>query len=134
MNLLATCQINREKNAASNVAESGRSFGELALLNEDCIRNASIITDERTDLIVINRSLYDRSIKSVQEAEKKAKEEFVNSCPLFCDWLPRFKKQVVNSLKQETFHFDSKIIKQGTYVDGIGKHQNQHPSTLNHFH
>ncbi|XP_053384694.1 uncharacterized protein LOC123536331 [Mercenaria mercenaria] len=42
---------------------AGRSFGELALINADCVRNASIIADEVTDLIVVNRELYNRSLK-----------------------------------------------------------------------
>lgn len=44
-------------------AAAGRSFGELALINADCVRNASIIADETTDLIVVNRALYNRSLK-----------------------------------------------------------------------
>jgi len=42
---------------------AGRSFGELALINTDCVRNASIIADEPTDLIIVNRDLYNRSLK-----------------------------------------------------------------------
>lgn len=45
------------------VTAAGRSFGELALINADCVRNASIIADEITDLIVVNRDLYNRSLK-----------------------------------------------------------------------
>ena len=43
----------------------GRSFGELALIREDCTRTASIITDEDIDLIVISRELYNRSLAKV---------------------------------------------------------------------
>ena len=55
------------------VADSGFSFGELALINKDCIRNASIITDEMTDLLVVERDLYDRCLKSAQSAELEQK-------------------------------------------------------------
>jgi hypothetical protein len=47
-------------------AGDGTAFGEQALINEDCIRTASIVTEEPTDLIVINRELYNRSIASVR--------------------------------------------------------------------
>ena len=47
----------------SSSSAAGRSFGELALINTDCVRNASIIADELTDLIVVNRDLYNRSLK-----------------------------------------------------------------------
>ncbi len=43
--------------------DAGKAFGELALMNEDSVRNASIIADEETDLLVINRDLFNRSLK-----------------------------------------------------------------------
>ena len=45
------------------VSDAGKAFGELALLNEDSVRNASIIADEETDLLIINRDLFNRSLK-----------------------------------------------------------------------
>ena len=45
------------------VLAAGKSFGELALINADCVRNASIIADEVTDLLIVNRELYSRSLK-----------------------------------------------------------------------
>ena len=53
--------------------ESGFSFGELALINKDCIRNASIVTDETTDLLVLERDVYDRCLKSAQSADLQEK-------------------------------------------------------------
>ncbi len=43
----------------------GRTFGELALLSEDCTRTASIVSDDQTDLIIISRDLYNRSVGKV---------------------------------------------------------------------
>ena len=37
---------------------AGATFGEVALISEDCVRTASIITDEPSDVIVIDRQLY----------------------------------------------------------------------------
>ena len=44
---------------------AGATFGEVALISEDCVRTASIITDEPSDVIVIDRQLYNRSVKEV---------------------------------------------------------------------
>lgn len=44
-------------------AEEGKSFGEIALMTEDAIRNASIIADERVDLLVISKELFDETLK-----------------------------------------------------------------------
>ena len=43
--------------------ESGRSFGEIALIRDSSIRNASIIADEITDLLVVHRDLYNQTLK-----------------------------------------------------------------------
>ncbi len=38
----------------------GTVFGEVALINPDCVRTASIVADEKLDLVVIDRELYKR--------------------------------------------------------------------------
>ncbi len=38
----------------------GASFGEVALISEDTVRTASIIVDEPSDFILIDRNLYNR--------------------------------------------------------------------------
>ena len=64
-------------------AADGRTFGELALLNDNCVRSASIIADETSDLIVISRDLYNRSVAKIVGQEYQEKLDFVNSCSLF---------------------------------------------------
>lgn len=58
----------------SYIPADGKSFGELALLKRDCIRNATIITDTNTRMLVVNRQLYNRCIKESQEKEFQAKQ------------------------------------------------------------
>ena len=43
--------------------DAGKSFGEIALISEDSVRNATVIADEETDLMVIHRDLFNRSMK-----------------------------------------------------------------------
>ena len=45
------------------LTDSGKSFGEIALISEDSVRNATVIADEETDLLVIHRDLFNRSMK-----------------------------------------------------------------------
>lgn len=61
------------------MAGDGKSFGELALLKKNCIRNASIITDGPTQLLIVNRQLYNRCIRESQEKEFMAKQ-MVSQC------------------------------------------------------
>nr|XP_006826030.1 PREDICTED: uncharacterized protein LOC102810128 [Saccoglossus kowalevskii] len=62
---------------------AGGSFGELALLHENCVRNASVIANAVTDMIVVDRDLYSRSLKAAQEHELKEKYAFIDTYPLF---------------------------------------------------
>ena len=94
-------------------AGPGKSFGELALINKDSIRNASVIADDNTELIVFSRELFDRSIKSVHEADLKARQDIVNTNPLFANWKPNYKRQAAMSLRREVYNFDSVVLKQG---------------------
>ena len=99
--------------------DAGKSFGELALINPDCIRNASIISEETTDLLVVNRDLYNRSLHSFQAREFEERKRFVEEFPLFSNWQPRYKKQVAMSLRKEKISFEGNIVKQGQAINGV---------------
>lgn len=99
--------------------DAGRSFGELALINADCIRNATIIADEKTDLVIVNRDLYKRSLHEFQSKDFEERKRFVDSHAMFDNWLPKYKKQMAMSLRREKVLFDSTIVRQGAPVDGI---------------
>ena len=43
----------------------GKTVGEIALLKDDCIRTASVVCDCETDLIMIERNLYNRYSESI---------------------------------------------------------------------
>ncbi len=64
-------------------SEEGQTFGELALIHPDCVRTASIVADERTDLVVISRDLYNRSVSKVVSREYEEKMKFIESLALF---------------------------------------------------
>ncbi|XP_062573913.1 uncharacterized protein LOC134235786 isoform X1 [Saccostrea cucullata] len=99
--------------------DAGRSFGELALINADCIRNATIIADEKTDLVIVNRDLYKRSLHEFQAKDFEDRKRFVDSHAMFDNWMPKYKKQMAMSLRREKVLFDSTIVRQGAPVDGI---------------
>ncbi len=61
----------------------GQTFGELALIHPDCVRTASIVADEKTDLVVISRDLYNRSVSKVIAREYADKMKFIDTVPLF---------------------------------------------------
>jgi len=66
-----------------SILGEGKSFGEVALLKEDCIRTATVVADADTDLVVIDRNLYNRSVRDVLEREYEQKTKFVEENSLF---------------------------------------------------
>ncbi|CAG5121411.1 unnamed protein product, partial [Candidula unifasciata] len=124
--------------------DAGKSFGELALINADCVRNATIIADETTDLLCVDRDLYNRSLRAFQAQEFEQRKEFVRHFRMFQNWAPRYKKMMTFSLKKQTLKFEDTIVKQGSPVDGIyfiikGQVKirvdpNQHPNQYPHLY
>ncbi|XP_046364131.2 uncharacterized protein LOC124140546 isoform X2 [Haliotis rufescens] len=98
---------------------AGKSFGELALIRADSVRNATIIADETTDLLMVNRDLYNRSLHAYQAQEFDKKYGFVDDYPLFSGWNPRYKRMVAMSLVKRSLKFEDTVIKQDTAVDGL---------------
>ncbi|XP_077982264.1 uncharacterized protein LOC144437232 [Glandiceps talaboti] len=98
---------------------SGKSFGEIALIQKNCVRTASIIGDTECDLIVINRDLYSRSLKAAQEAEFRAKHDFINNFPLFKKWNPKFRNLIAMSLRKVQVRYNHPIVRQGEKLRGI---------------
>ncbi|XP_013410687.1 uncharacterized protein LOC106173902 [Lingula anatina] len=99
--------------------DEGKSFGEVALITEDCVRTASVIVDTKTDLLVVSRELFNRCLRAAKEQEFNAKMAFVNNCEYFCSWQPKCKRQLAMSLIKRTIPFDGLILKQGDPVEGI---------------
>ncbi|XP_062620945.1 uncharacterized protein LOC134282559 [Saccostrea cucullata] len=122
--------------------EEGKSFGEVALMSEDSVRNATVLADEETDLLVISRELFNRSMKAKQEEEYQERQDFIKKCPLFSNWSPKFKKLLEMSLRKEYYHYGSTIVKQGDPPPGllfiiqgqakIVMNPNQHSSQYSH--
>jgi hypothetical protein len=101
------------------VADAGKSFGELALISKTCVRNASIIADDVSDLLVVNRDLYNRSLRAAQIAEFEEKNKFVTENPLFANWQAKFKRQMAMSIVKQKIPYDGCIVKQGDPVVGL---------------
>jgi hypothetical protein len=116
---------------------AGEGFGEVALVSNDT-RSASIIADEVTHLMVVNKALYTRlgffkwnslaiSILYVTDflafflrclqaptlRKLREKQSFINSSPFFGNWAPKMKKLLSLCLEREIIPYDSYLGKQG---------------------
>ncbi|KAK3600727.1 hypothetical protein CHS0354_027222 [Potamilus streckersoni] len=99
--------------------DQGKAFGELALVHRDSIRNATIISDEDVDLMVIGQDLFDRALRVEQERKYAEIREFIDAHPFFCHMTQKIKKLLEMSLRKETFIFDTNIVQQGELVTGL---------------
>ncbi|PVD25615.1 hypothetical protein C0Q70_13274 [Pomacea canaliculata] len=99
--------------------ETGKTFGEIALLSTDAIRNATVVADEDTDLLVINRILFNRCVKAKEEAIYKEKVEFVSQHKLFRSWSVKLRRLLEMSLKKEVCPQGTVLMRQGQPPPGL---------------
>ncbi|KAL8608902.1 hypothetical protein ACOMHN_063031 [Nucella lapillus] len=99
--------------------ESGKLFGEAALIGEDKTRNATIVADDDCDLMVIHNKLFDRCLKDHQRKEFQMLQNFVENHHLFSHMSPKFKRLLELSLRRQDFAFDTTLVRQGDRVRAL---------------
>ncbi|XP_076450264.1 uncharacterized protein LOC143286542 isoform X3 [Babylonia areolata] len=98
----------------------GKTFGELALIYPDCVRNATVIsTNVLTDVLVVSKDLYNETLSGFQSKEYEAKEKFVSDCPLFHKLSAKYRKMAAMSLEKQHLKFEDVVVKQGLPVNGL---------------
>ena len=91
----------------------GSSFGELALLQPDSKRNATIIAECYTETAVIERSIYNKSLKRAHQKDLDDKMDFVGKLPFFKNWSRWSRVQMAMCLNKTEMTFDCPINKTG---------------------
>ena len=91
----------------------------MALVSDDAVRTATIVAEEETDLLVVDRALYNRAVRDVLAEEFEEKQNFIQTNDLFTSWIPKYKKQLTMAMYKETFPYDSVLVKQGDTVGNI---------------
>ncbi|CAF1332490.1 unnamed protein product [Adineta steineri] len=96
----------------------GHDFGERALITNEP-RSATVMTTTSTDLLVVDREVFSRTLKSAHEKELQEKTDFINRSPLFSSWSPRLKRLVSLSLERGRFAYDSVLYRQGAPAHAV---------------
>ncbi|RNA18663.1 cAMP-dependent kinase regulatory subunit [Brachionus plicatilis] len=97
---------------------AGEGFGEIALVSEEN-RTASIIADETTDLMVVNKALYARCLQAPTLRKLEEKKQFINRSPFFGNWAPKMKKLLSLCLERDIIPYDSYLGIQDESADRI---------------
>ena len=92
----------------------GSTFGEIALINENCQRTATIYVKESSFFGTINKNAYTNSIKSIQERVKRENINFVYNV--------LFSQISLSIFSQNYWNFFIKNnIKRGNYIFKFGQ-------------
>jgi len=92
----------------------GSTFGEIALINENCQRTATIYVKESSCFGTINKNSYKNSIKSIQERVKRENINFIYNILFSQITLAIFTQNYWN-------FFIKNNIKRGNYIFKFGK-------------
>ncbi|KAJ3107471.1 hypothetical protein HDU97_004067 [Phlyctochytrium planicorne] len=90
----------------------GNGFGDLALVT-DAPRSATIITDERSELIKVEKDDYCRIVKYIHEKENIELYSFIRRMPVFSTWSRSSLMSIVGNMKIKKFQHGEVIYKQG---------------------
>ncbi|KER22621.1 hypothetical protein T265_14809, partial [Opisthorchis viverrini] len=70
-------------------------------------------------LVVIPRALYDKTVRSILEAQFRMRTDFVNQVPYFRRLNSRLKEQIILSLEIQTFEYGCEIFRAGSEYRGF---------------
>ncbi|KAJ3208612.1 hypothetical protein HDU67_006625 [Dinochytrium kinnereticum] len=90
----------------------GEGFGELALAT-DAPRSATIITDERSEIIRVEKDDYNKIIKSIHQKENIEMYSFIRRMPVFANWTKAAIMSISLNMKVRKFQHGEIIYKQG---------------------
>ncbi|KAG5446306.1 hypothetical protein CSKR_113498 [Clonorchis sinensis] len=70
-------------------------------------------------LVVIPRALYDKTVRSIIEAQFRMRTDFVNHVPYFRRLNSRLKEQIILSLEIQTFEYGCELFRAGSEYRGF---------------
>jgi len=94
----------------------GDSFGEAALINNNP-RNATVVSGEPSELLMIEKEDYERVIKSLHVDALNKKSKFIRSIPAFRSFPEEIVKDLATRIFYEKVPIHHPIWKQGDDVD-----------------
>ena len=98
---------------------TGSSFGEMIMASHDhCTYNSTIVAEELTHVLLIDKELYARSFGAHQEAWQN-KMQFVDQSPFFQNLTPAIKNLLMDNLKPLEIQFGNRFVKQGSVCNSL---------------
>ena len=95
------------------------SFGEMFMtLDYQGRYNSTIIAEELTQVLLIDKELYLRSF-GLHKLEWQRKMQFVNQPPLFQNLTPAIKNLLMESVKPLEIQFGNRFVKQGSVCNSL---------------
>ncbi|KAH3718329.1 hypothetical protein DPMN_061132 [Dreissena polymorpha] len=104
---------------AVNTLGRYQNFGELALIYPNRQRNASVIAEERTEVLVISYEIFEATLQDTLEQDLDEKRLFIQTHPFFSKWSFQMQRQLQWSLVRSTHSIGDPVIKQGSKLAGL---------------
>lgn len=105
--------------STSCILEAGRFFGEISMINKNGERSATIIVDQPTVLILIDRDLYTKHLSDKFATEIIHRSSFVATNPLFRSWPSTYRNLLAENLQLRKVGFGDYLVKQGDPLESV---------------
>ncbi|KAJ3164075.1 hypothetical protein HK101_000534 [Irineochytrium annulatum] len=103
-----------EDNRLIRKLSKGDGFGDLALVH-NIPRTATITTDERTELMKIEKDDYNRILRFIREKEMNELYHFIRKMPVFANWTRASLMTIVANMRTKKLEPGQIIYKQGIH-------------------
>jgi CRP-like cAMP-binding protein len=95
------------------------AFGEMALINKENKRQATIITTEPTTYLTLDRITYQRSLSKIDLRKINAKVEFLMQIPCFKDQQKKNVAKFTHYLQKHSYIRNQYVYKEGDPADFV---------------
>jgi len=101
------------KNYCVGTMEEGDAFGELALLNADGRRTATVVVSEPSIMFTLNAEDYRRILRPTQESDLRFKVSFLENIFLFREWRAIERERLALCLYRRLYERNQVVIREG---------------------
>lgn len=107
------------KNHSSFYKGAGRCFGELSVIGRRAERNATVISDEPTILVSIDRDLYSKYVCETFAIEFAHRSSYITMHPLFRGWPSAYRNLLSENLQYRKLKFGERLVRQGENLENV---------------
>lgn len=110
--------LSLEKEFTVNIMNAGETLGE-AIMTEKKRRAAAAVTEEPTELLILNEKYFDDTFHIFIQKIQRDKISFLSTFDIFSKWSKESMDNLAFQAQEKTYHTGEKIIVQGAQADSV---------------